>query len=136
MLSFFFLKLAMLALFASTVFLRTEMHTRNEADGSVYNGAIIYSIIVNLFNGFAELALALLRLPVFYKQRELLFYPTWIFSVPNCIIKIPISIVESAVWVMVTYFTIGFAPEADRRVSYLLLSYLFLSPYILKILHA
>ncbi|KAL0918032.1 hypothetical protein M5K25_013153 [Dendrobium thyrsiflorum] len=116
-------QLTVLALMASTVFLRTNMHTRNEADGSVYIGAIIYSVIVNMFNGFAELALALMRLPVFYKQRELLFYPPWIFSIPNCIIRIPISIVESAVWVFVTYFTIGFAPEADRQVSYLLLSY-------------
>ncbi|PKU71423.1 ABC transporter G family member 38-like [Dendrobium catenatum] len=107
-------QLTVLALMASTVFLRTNMHSRNETDGSVYIGAIIYSVIVNMFNGFAELALALMRLPVFYKQRELLFYPTWIFSIPNCIIRIPISIVESAVWVIVTYFTTGYAPEADR----------------------
>ncbi|XP_020584448.1 ABC transporter G family member 42-like [Phalaenopsis equestris] len=117
-------QLTILALIASTVFLRTNMHTRNEADGSVFIGAIVYSVIVNMFNGFAELALALLRLPVFYKQRELLFYPTWIFSVPNCIIRIPISILESAVWVMMTYFTIGFAPEADRFFKQLIIFFL------------
>ncbi|KAL0921025.1 hypothetical protein M5K25_008052 [Dendrobium thyrsiflorum] len=107
-------QLVILSLIYSTVFLRTRMHTATEADGSVYIGAILYGLIVNLFNGFAEQALAIMRLPVFYKQRDLLFYPTWVFTVPNCIIRIPISMIESAVWVFVTYYLVGFAPEFSR----------------------
>lgn len=90
------------------------MKTKTEADGSVYIGAIVYGLNVNFFNEFAEQSLAISRLPVFYKQRDLLFYPTWVFTVPNCIVRIPLSIMESAVWVIVTYYSIGFAPEASR----------------------
>jgi hypothetical protein len=108
------IQLIIVALVASTVFLRTQMHTRNLDDGFVYIGALLFSLIVNMFNGFAELSLTITRLPVFFKHRDLLFYPAWIFTLPNVILRIPFSIIESIVWVIVTYYTIGFAPEADR----------------------
>lgn len=90
------------------------MHTRNLDDGFVYIGALLFTLIVNMFNGFAELSLTITRLPVFYKHRDLLFYPAWIFTLPNVVLRIPFSIIESVVWVVVTYYTMGFAPEADR----------------------
>lgn len=112
------------ALIASTVFLRTRMHTRNEEDGMVYVGALLFGMIVNMFNGFAELSIAISRLPVFYKQRDLRFYPAWVFTLPNFLLRIPISIMESIVWVGLTYYTIGFAPEASRFFKQLLLVFL------------
>ena len=90
------------------------MHTRNLDDGFVYIGALLFTLIVNMFNGFAELPLTITRLPVFYKHRDLLFYPAWIFTLPNVVLRIPFSIIESVVWVVITYYTMGFAPEADR----------------------
>ncbi|XP_020579208.1 ABC transporter G family member 42-like isoform X1 [Phalaenopsis equestris] len=123
--SFFYvfksMQLLILSLLYSTVFLRTRMDTATEADGAVYIGAIIYGLIVNLFNGFAEQALAIMRLPVFYKQRDLLFYPTWVFTVPNCIIRIPISMIEASVWVLLTYYVVGFAPEFSCFLKQLLI---------------
>lgn len=118
------LQLIIVALVASTVFLRTHMHTRNLDDGFVYIGALLFTLIVNMFNGFAELSLAITRLPVFFKHRDLLFYPAWVFTLPNVILRIPFSIIESIVWVLVTYYTIGFAPEADRFFKHLLLVFL------------
>ncbi|XP_062229007.1 ABC transporter G family member 42 [Phragmites australis] len=118
------LQLIIIALVASTVFLRTHMHTRNVDDGFVYIGALLFGLIVNMFNGFAELSLAITRLPVFYRHRDLLFYPAWVFTLPNAILRIPFSIIESIVWVLVTYYTIGFAPEADRFFKQLLLVFL------------
>jgi hypothetical protein len=98
----------------STVFLKTQMHTRNEDDGAVYLGALIFALIINMFNGFAELSMTIARLPVFYKQRDLLFHPAWTFTLPTILLTIPMSIIESTVWMVVTYYTIGFAPEASR----------------------
>ncbi|CAN6169704.1 unnamed protein product [Urochloa humidicola] len=118
------IQLIIVALISSTVFLRTHMHTRNVDDGFVYVGALLFSLIVNMFNGFAELSLAITRLPVFYKHRDLLFYPAWVFTLPNVVLRIPFSIIESIVWVIVTYYTIGFAPEADRFFKHLLLVFL------------
>ncbi|KAM3192186.1 hypothetical protein ACQJBY_069418 [Aegilops geniculata] len=120
----FLQELIIVALIASTVFLRTQMHTRNLDDGFVYVGALLFTLIVNMFNGFAELPLTITRLPVFFKHRDLLFYPAWIFTLPNVVLRIPFSIIESIVWVVVTYYTMGFAPEADRFFKQLLLVFL------------
>lgn len=67
-----------------------------------------------MFNGMAELALTVFKLPVFYKQRDLLFYPAWAFGIPACVLKIPLSLMESGIWVVLTYYTIGFAPAVSR----------------------
>lgn len=102
------------ALVASTVFLRTQLHQNNEEDGQVYLGALIFVMIANMFNGFAEATLTLARLPVFYKHRDFLFYQPWSFTLPNVLLKVPMSLFESIIWVVITYYLIGFAPEASR----------------------
>ena len=107
-------QIIIVALIASTVFLRTEMHSRNEADGALFIGALLFSMIINMFNGFSELSMTIVRLPVFYKQRDLLFHPAWTFTLPTALLKVPISVFESIVWMVMTYYTIGFAPEASR----------------------
>lgn len=101
------------ALIASTVFFRTTLHITYEG-GTLFVGAIIFPMLVNMFNGFAELSVAIMRLPVFYKHRELLFYPAWAFTIPNFLLKVPISVLESVVWTVMTYYTIGYVPEASR----------------------
>ncbi|KAH9312919.1 hypothetical protein KI387_027954, partial [Taxus chinensis] len=110
----FLQEILFVAFVATTVFLRTRMHHRNAEDANLYLGALFFALIVNMFNGFAELHFTLARLPVFYKQRSLMLYPAWAFSLPSLILSIPISLLESAVWVIVTYYGIGFAPEAGR----------------------
>ncbi|OMO66547.1 ABC-2 type transporter [Corchorus olitorius] len=116
--SFFYVfktsQIIIVAFFASTVFLRTRMHHRNEEDGMVYNGALLFSLITNMFNGYPEISLMIMRLPVFFKQRDLFLYPAWAFTIPLLLTKIPIAIFESVAWMVVTYYSIGFAPEADR----------------------
>ncbi|KAH9312921.1 hypothetical protein KI387_027956 [Taxus chinensis] len=106
-----------LSIVAVTVFLRTEMHQRNEDDANKYLGALFFVLFVNMFNGGAELQFTLARLPVLFKQRDLLLYPAWAFSLPALVMTIPISILESAIWVSVTYYGIGFAPEAGRLLA-------------------
>lgn len=110
----FVLKGIIVALVASTVFLRTRLHQDNEEDGQVYLGALIFVMISNMFNGFAEATLTLARLPVFYKHRDFLFYRPWKFTLPNVLLKVPMSLFESIIWVVITYYLIGFAPEASR----------------------
>ncbi|KAM2654151.1 hypothetical protein EV2_025694 [Malus domestica] len=112
------------AFIAATVFLKTEMNTRNEDDGALYVGALIFVMIINMFNGFAELSLTISRLPVFYKHRDLLFHPAWTFTLPSVLLGIPISIMETTIWMAITYYTIGFAPEASRFFKQLLLVFL------------
>ncbi|KAL1831046.1 hypothetical protein ACET3Z_000697 [Daucus carota] len=99
---------------AMTVFLRTEMAKRTLDDGQIYLGALFFGIITLMFNGFSELALSIIKLPVFFKQRDLLFFPAWAYSLPTWILKIPITIVEALVWVCMTYYVMGFEPDAGR----------------------
>lgn len=107
-------QIVIVALIASTVFLRTKMHHETEDDGGVYVGALIFGMVCNMFNGFSELSLIIQRLPVFYKHRDLLFHPPWTFTLPTVLLKVPISVFETIVWMVMTYYTIGFAPEASR----------------------
>jgi hypothetical protein len=67
-----------------------------------------------MFNGMAELSMTIAKLPSFYKQRDLLFYPSWSYAIPTWILKIPITFVEVAVWVFLTYYVIGFDPNVAR----------------------
>nr|GEZ66760.1 pleiotropic drug resistance protein 2 [Tanacetum cinerariifolium] len=73
-----------------------------------------FGLLIVMFNGMAELALTVLRLPVFYKQRDLMLYPAWAFALPIWVLRIPLSLMESGIWVVLTYYTIGFAPNATR----------------------
>ncbi|KAK4427940.1 ABC transporter G family member 35 [Sesamum alatum] len=122
--SFFYVfktvQIIIVAMVASTVFLRTKLHARNEEDGAVYVGALVFGMIINTFNGYVEISLTIQRLPVLYKHRDLLFHPPWAFTIPNFLLRIPISLFESVVWMVATYYTIGFAPEASRFFKQLL----------------
>ncbi|XP_058192547.1 ABC transporter G family member 29-like [Rhododendron vialii] len=117
-------QIIIVAIITSTVFLRTKMHAGNEVDGAMYIGALLFTILINMINGFSELALTVQRLPVFYKHRDLLFYPTWAFTLPTFLLRIPISVLESIAWTVMTYYTIGYAPEASRFFKQLLVVFL------------
>ncbi|KAL2516260.1 ABC transporter G family member 29 [Forsythia ovata] len=116
-------QILIVAVIMSTVFLRTTLSI-TYGDGSLYVGAIIFAMIINMFNGIAELSFTIARLPVFYKHRDLQFHPVWVFTVPKVLLSIPISVVESLVWTVVTYYTIGLAPEVSRFFKHLLLIFL------------
>ncbi|XP_015083661.1 pleiotropic drug resistance protein 1-like [Solanum pennellii] len=107
-------QLTMMASIAMTLFLRTEMHRDTTIDGAVYLGALFYAVITVMFNGFSELALSIMKLPSFYKQRDLLFFPAWAYALPTWILKIPITLVEIAIWVCMTYYVIGFEADVGR----------------------
>ncbi|KAL8476450.1 hypothetical protein ACS0TY_028932 [Phlomoides rotata] len=102
------------AMYTFSVFFKTTMPHRHIPDGGKYFGALYFGLVYVMFNGSAELGMTAARLPVFYKQRDFLFFPVWAFALPIWILRIPISILDSAIWVVITYYTIGFAPSAGR----------------------
>lgn len=109
-------QITIMSIIALTVFFRTEMKTGQLEDGGKFYGALFFSLINVMFNGMAELAMTIFRLPVFFKQRDFLFYPAWAFGLPIWVLRIPLSLIESAIWIILTYYTIGFAPAASRYV--------------------
>jgi hypothetical protein len=108
------LQLLVMTIIVMTLFLRTNMHHRTVNDGTVYLGALFFFIVAHMFNGFSELALATIKLPVFFKQRDYLFFPAWAYAIPTWILKIPISCVEVAITVFLGYYVIGFDPDVGR----------------------
>nr|XP_017241649.1 PREDICTED: pleiotropic drug resistance protein 3-like [Daucus carota subsp. sativus] len=106
-------QLSLIASITMTVFLRTRMEVV-AAHGNQYLGSLFYSLIILLVDGFPELTMTVARLSVFYKQRDLCFYPAWAYAIPAAILKIPLSILESLVWVCLTYYVVGYSPEPER----------------------
>jgi hypothetical protein len=82
--------------------------------GGIFMGAFFFGILMIMYNGFSELALTVLRLPVFFKQRDLLFYPAWSYTLPSWIIKFPVTLMEVSGYVFVTYYVIGYDPNVGR----------------------
>ncbi|KAI8558579.1 hypothetical protein RHMOL_Rhmol04G0105600 [Rhododendron molle] len=108
-------QLTLMAFITMTLFLRTEMPKKTLEDGGIFMGALFFTLIMIMFNGYSEIALSIMKLPVFYKQRDFLFFPAWAYTLPTWFLKIPVTIVEVAAWVFVTYYVIGFEPDAGRE---------------------
>ncbi|KAM1056398.1 hypothetical protein ACFX13_030551 [Malus domestica] len=113
-------QIAIMATITFTVFFRTEMKPGQLGDSAKFMGALFFSLINVMFNGVAELSMTVFRLPVFFKQRDALFYPGWAFALPIWLTRIPISFMESLIWICLTYYTVGFAPEPSRFFKQLL----------------
>ncbi|KAL9227633.1 hypothetical protein vseg_003301 [Gypsophila vaccaria] len=120
------LQLIIMAVIGVTIFLRTEMDkTTVSPGGSVYVGSLFYTVMMIMFNGMSEMSMTLIKLPVFYKHRDLLFFPSWAYAIPSWILQTPITIVEVGAWVFITYYAIGYDPDIGRLFKqYLLLIFL------------
>ncbi|KAE8718787.1 ABC transporter G family member 38 [Hibiscus syriacus] len=105
------------AVILATVFAQARKHHSTIEDGTVYLGALFFSLNTITFTGFFELPLTIDKLPIFYKQRDRMFYPSWAFSLPTAVLGISISVFEVAIWVAITYYAIGFDPSTTRPVS-------------------
>lgn len=103
-----------MAIVCMTTFLRTEMDKDTSIDGSLYWGVIFFGVSSFMFNGMAEFPLTIGKLGVFYKQRDLLFYPPWSYALPMWFTRIPFTVVEAALWAAITYYPVGMDKNAGR----------------------
>jgi hypothetical protein len=100
-----------------SVFFRSTMHRDTIYDGGLFVGSIYFSMVIILFNGFTEVSMLVAKLPVLYKHRDLRFYPSWAYTLPSWVLSIPISLMESGLWVAVTYYVIGYDPNITRYIK-------------------
>ncbi|CAI9101369.1 OLC1v1038675C1 [Oldenlandia corymbosa var. corymbosa] len=115
---FKFVQISINASITMTLFLRTKMKV-DLLHANYYMGALFYAISILVINGFPELSLTVARLGVFYKQRDLSFYPGWAYAIPSAILKIPLSLLEAVVFTCLTYYVIGYTPEVGRFFGHL-----------------
>ncbi|GER36587.1 pleiotropic drug resistance protein [Striga asiatica] len=120
---FFFkiFQITMVSFIAMSVFFRTEMKKDTVGDAGIYTGALFFAVIMIMFNGLSELAMTINKLPVFYKQRDMFFFPAWTYGLPSCLLKIPVTLIEVAIWTFLTYYTIGLDPNITRFAKHYLL---------------
>ncbi|KAL3140482.1 hypothetical protein ABBQ38_004739 [Trebouxia sp. C0009 RCD-2024] len=108
------IQVAVMGLISATLFLRTHIHPISPGDGQEIAGFLYFSTLIMLFNGIAELTLTVNNLPVFWKQRRLLFFDAFSYSLPAFLLRIPFSAAASLVWTVLTYFPVGLAGEPSR----------------------
>ncbi|KAE8697218.1 ABC transporter G family member 42 [Hibiscus syriacus] len=119
----FLQELVVIALVMMTIFIRSRMKL-DLVHASYYLAALYYAIVRLLTTGFAELALTVSRLSLFYKQRDCYFYPAWAYSIPSVILKIQFSLIDAFLWTVLTYYVIGYSPEPERFFRQLFLLFL------------
>uniref|UniRef100_A0A1J3CBG8 ABC transporter G family member 42 n=1 Tax=Noccaea caerulescens TaxID=107243 RepID=A0A1J3CBG8_NOCCA len=105
---------------AMTVYLQTGS-TRDALHANYLMGSLFFSLFKLLADGLPELTLTISRIAVFCKQKELYFYPAWAYAIPSAILKIPISFFEAFLWILLTYYVIGYTPEIDRFIRQFLI---------------
>lgn len=102
------------ALLAMTLFLKPKMHRDDAKDGKIFSGALFFAVTTATFSGMPEMAIIIQKLPVFFKQRNLLFFPAWAYVLPLWVLSIPVCVAEIAVFTVLTYYEIGFDPNFGR----------------------
>ncbi|KAG8488826.1 hypothetical protein CXB51_016883 [Gossypium anomalum] len=107
-------QLIFVALVAVSIFIRTQMKI-DEFHVSKFMACLFFGLLRLLTIGIPELALTNSRLGIFYKQRDFYFYPSWAYSIPSAILKIPFSFLNTFLWTTLTYFGVGYSPEPERR---------------------
>ncbi|KAG2325054.1 hypothetical protein Bca52824_007782 [Brassica carinata] len=104
-------QLVMAAFITMTVFIRTRMGI-DILHGNSYMSALFFAVIILLVDGRV------------YKQKQLCFYPAWAYAIPATVLKVPLSLLESFVWTGLTYYVIGYTPEASRFFKQFILLFL------------
>ncbi|KAG5525545.1 hypothetical protein RHGRI_031998 [Rhododendron griersonianum] len=107
------IQLVITASISMTVFLRNGAGI-DVIHANRYLGASFYAIVVLFFDGMPELSMTVARLPIFYKQRDLCFYPAWSYAISSAILKVPLSLLAGLIWTSLTYYVIGYSPEPGR----------------------
>ncbi|KAF5202221.1 Abc transporter g family member, partial [Thalictrum thalictroides] len=106
-------QLVIIAIIVMTVFPRTRMKV-DVIHANYFLGSLFFALIILLVDGFPEVSMTVARLPGFFKQRDLYFYPAWAYAIPAAVLKVPLSLLESIVWTALTYYAIGYTPEFGR----------------------
>ncbi|KAG8497099.1 hypothetical protein CXB51_008303 [Gossypium anomalum] len=96
-------QLVIIASITMTTFLRTRMAV-DVIHSSYFMGSLFCALVILHVDGFPKLSMTVSRIAVFYKQRELCFYPAWAYAIPAAILKVPLSLLESFFRQFLIYF--------------------------------
>ncbi|KAK9713571.1 hypothetical protein RND81_06G036100 [Saponaria officinalis] len=109
-------QIPLVGLLSATTFSRAILHPTSVKYGNLYLACLFYGIVFMIFNSLLELSLVLFFLHVYYRDNR--FYPTWAWSLSSWIMKVPHSALESVVWAVAVYYTVGVDPSPVRFIRY------------------
>ncbi|KAI3429335.1 hypothetical protein D9Q98_005430 [Chlorella vulgaris] len=98
----------------STLFLQEDKGLVNGSveDGLTaannFLGVIFFSLLTFMVGAFADSAIFVQSLPVWYKQRNAKFYPAACFALSSVVMRLPWIFTETWVWTLLVYFSVGF----------------------------
>ena len=110
----FSLEIIIVPVIGSIVFLWIEMHHKTWSDSNLYYVALFFIFITNMFNAFAKLSKRIFRFTVLFKQHDIFIYPASNLTIPIFLLKIPMSLSEVRIWVVMNYYYIGCSPKARK----------------------
>lgn len=127
------MQLLVLAFITGTVFLQLDTTLTNAAMAMLgvlfYNLIVMYvlsraahicyfdtCILYRMFLGTSEIPATIDRLPVLFRQRDFGFYPSWVYVVTELFVELPLGLVDSGLWAIVTYWLVGMTPSAGQYV--------------------
>ncbi|XVF31519.1 hypothetical protein REPUB_Repub16aG0153000 [Reevesia pubescens] len=106
-------QLLIIAVITMTVYYRTQMDI-DILHANYYLAAMFFTLSILVVDEVPEVYMTVSRLPVFYKQKMLRFYPAWAYAIPATILKLPMSFLQSLLWTSITYYVMGYTPEVSR----------------------
>lgn len=68
------------------------------------------------------------RLPVLFRQRDYGFYPAFIYVLTEMCVELPMGLVDSGLWTVITYWLVGMNPSAGQCVGLALVPACFHTP--------
>lgn len=105
------MQLVIVACITMTVFYKMDIDVIH---ANYYLAALFFTLMILVVDEVPEVYMTISRLPVFYKQKMLCFYPAWAYAIPTIILKLPMSFLQSLIWTSLTYYILGYSPEVSR----------------------
>ncbi|KAF9676253.1 hypothetical protein SADUNF_Sadunf09G0119300 [Salix dunnii] len=99
------IQIIIIAIIAFTAFSKTGGKAGQKNGAASFWGALFFGLTNFLINAMIELTMTVFRLPVFFKQRSSMLYPAWAFGLPICLFSIPVSLIESGIWLLAFFST-------------------------------
>lgn len=105
------------------VFYQNRTHKDSVADGTMFMASMFFTVTRIALNQYPELFWTISKLPIFYKQRDLRFFPVWAYALPSSIATIPVEILGVSLWVIITYYFFGYDPNLTRYLIHTTVSF-------------
>ncbi|KYQ91324.1 ABC transporter G family protein [Tieghemostelium lacteum] len=95
----------------------------SQADANNRSGLIFFALLFIVFGGFGAIAVLFEQREVFYIQKDGKYYRTFSFFISLIFSEIPISFLETVIFVVLVYWMCGLQANAEKFIYFFLLCF-------------